>query len=59
MAERTDNPRLPNDAIEGKVRDKLVANLVSQFSRKEYAEFAAKNNSTELKAQRAKTEIER
>lgn len=59
VAERTPNPQLPNADIECRVRDKLVANLVSQFSKKEYAEFAAKNNSTELKAQRAKTETER
>lgn len=57
--ERTANPQLPNAAIEGKVRDQLVANLVSQFSKKEYAEFAAKNNSPELKAQRARMATER
>lgn len=57
--ERTANPKLPNADIEGKVRDKLVSNLVSQFPRDEYARLVAKNNSPELKAQRAKEAAER
>lgn len=56
--ERTPCPRLPNATLERKVQDKLVANLVSQFSRTEYAGFVTKNNTPELKAQRAK-EVER
>lgn len=35
--ERTANPRLPNQPLESKVRDQLVANLVSQFSKNQYA----------------------
>lgn len=57
--ERTANPKLPNADIEGRVRDKLVSNLVSQFPRDEYARLVAKNNSPELKAQRAKEAAER
>ena len=52
-------PRLPNATLEGKVRDQLVANLVSQFPKSEYASFAARYNSPELKAQRAKEAAER
>ena len=57
--ERTWNPRLPNVTLEEKVRNQLVANLVSQFPKSEYANFVAKNNSPELKAQRAKEAAER
>ena len=57
--ERTMHPRLPNETLEERVRNKLVANLVSQFPKSEYANFAAKNNSPELKAQRAKEAAER
>ena len=54
--ERTSSPKLPNATLEGKVRDQLVANLVSQFPKSEYVNFVAKNNSPERKAQRAKEE---
>ena len=57
--ERTSNPSLPNVTLEESVRNQLVANLVSQFPKSEYANFAAKNNSPELKAQRAKEAAER
>lgn len=51
--------KLPNEVFETKVREKLVGNLVSQFSKEEYASFIAKNNSPERKAQRAKEAAER
>ena len=38
---RTANPKLPNATLERKVRNQLVANLVSQFPKSEYASFAA------------------
>lgn len=57
--ERTARPKLPNELLENRVRDQLVANLVSQFSKAEYTEFSAKNNSPELKARRAKEAAER
>lgn len=51
--------KLPNEVFETKVREKLVGNLVSQFSKEEYVSFIAKNNSPERKAQRAKEAAER
>lgn len=52
--ERAANPELPNLVLAGKVRDRLVANLVSQFSKEEYASYVGRQNSQEMKAMRAK-----
>lgn len=57
--ERAPNPKLPNVKLERQTCDRLVANLVSQFSKEEYASYAAKNNLPEMKAKRAQEAAER
>ena len=57
--ERAPNPKLPNVKLEWQTCDRLVANLVSQFSKEEYASYAAKNNSPEMKAKRAQEAADR
>ena len=57
--ERATNPKLPNVKLERQTHDRLVANLVSQFPKEEYASYAAKNNSPEMKAKRAQEAAER
>ena len=57
--ERVSNPKLPNAALEKKAQDRLVANLVSQFPKAEYASYAAKKNSPEEKSKRVKEAAER
>lgn len=57
--ERAADPKLPNAALAKKARDRLVENLVSQFSKEEYASYAAKNNSPEMKAKRVQEAAER
>ena len=56
---RLHDPTLPNKFQESDVRDRLVKNLVSQFSKEEYAGYVAKNNSPEMKAMREKEKAER
>lgn len=47
--------KLPNETIETRVREKLVGNLVSQFSKKEFDSYIADMNSPKMKEKRAES----
>ena len=56
--ERSSYPQLPNHALENAAHERLVANLVSQFSKEEYKRYAAAHNTPEARATREKKHAE-
>ncbi len=54
--ERDSNPKLPHPRLAEQTRNRLVANLVSQFPKKDYAAFVAEKRQEYVVAFRAKVE---